>query len=127
MKKMLIGITALLLITIATLYYASVYIERQALQIDSTLNLLQKSVEQRDWSKAEVYLPGLYEQWQSAKATWSIFLDHTEIDSLDTSMHRVLKLVQLHDKIFALTEIDVTRGIVRHIPEIEKVDFKTIF
>lgn len=127
MKKILIGITLLLVATFLGLLYANLTVNKLAKGVESSLNMLQSSIEKNNWNEAKAMLLPLENKWQKTRTAWTIFLDHTELDALDSAMQRIIRLVQLHQKSLALAEISVTRGFVLHIPEIEKLTLRNIF
>jgi len=58
---------------------------------------------------------------------WTVFLDHEEIDNIDTSLVRISKYIETKNTSMAMSEIAVLRQFVKHIPENESLSLKNIF
>ena len=80
-----------------------------------------------NWDQARASLTSVKQDWESTSKTWTVLLDHIEIDNIDTSLARMEKFIDTKDASQALAESATLRQYVGHIPEIESVKLKNIF
>lgn len=100
------------LITHKALYSSSVDLENKLTSIENyTLS--------SDWVNADKTLKKVSEKWMSVKKTWSVLIDHQEIDNIDITLTRMEKFIQCKDTPSALAEAAALIKYVKHIPRKE--------
>lgn len=88
---------------------------------------IQSNTEKNDWTKAKEGLKKVKHDWSGMESTWTILLDHMEIDNIDTSLSRLEKFVEIKDKVQTLSEAATLKQYILHIPQKEGFNLKNIF
>lgn len=125
--RLLYGIAILLVVIVLFAGYLYSHTAKISEGILESLNRLEQKVEEEKWEEASVEVENLKENWQEADALWTPLMDHREIDLLDQSIIKVIRLVQVRHKEDLLVEIDVAKGLVRRIRDKERPDTKNVF
>ena len=127
MKKLGIGITILLIITLAITAYGYTFTMNSAEDMLNNLTELESSVEENEWAQAKQQIDELISNWEEINSIWGLLLDHTEMSKLDISINRINKLIELEDQEKTLVELALTKRFLQQIPENEYPRFTNIF
>ncbi|MCK8825160.1 DUF4363 family protein [Fuchsiella alkaliacetigena] len=127
MKKLGIGITILLIITLAITAYGYTFTMNSAEEMLNDLTELENSIETNNWPQANKEVDELISKWEEINSIWGLLLDHTEMSKLDISINRINKLIELEDQEKTLVELALTKRFLQQIPENEYPRFTNIF
>lgn len=101
--------------------------------LDKTSTDLQKNIEEVEtstssgnWTSAEQNLKQIRDKWSKVSATWSMLIDHQEIDNIEFTLSRTEKFIEARDEASALAENSALMNYVRHIPLKESLNLKNI-
>ncbi|MEG6611426.1 DUF4363 family protein [Pseudoclostridium thermosuccinogenes] len=94
--------------------------------LDSQISAIEKSMKDGMWEDALNKLKALTEDWEKAETSWSMLLDHQEVDNIDSTIARMSQYIENRDISPALAEIETLRLYIRHIPEKEALTLKNI-
>lgn len=79
-----------------------------------------------DWDRATGVVKAIQEDWERHKKWWAVFIDHQEIDNIDTSLVRTSKYIETRESAQAAAELGVLELMLKHIPEKERVNLQNI-
>ncbi|MCK8816547.1 DUF4363 family protein [Natroniella sulfidigena] len=127
MKKTIIYTSILLVITLSLVSYGYIATNNRADQLISKLNALEDNLNNNHWENIKNNTESLNQAWEEANFTWSILMDHNEIDKLDLSISKIISLIELEEKEKALTELRIAKELARQMPSNEKIRIENIF
>ncbi|MCK8826331.1 DUF4363 family protein [Natroniella acetigena] len=127
MKNIIIYTTILLIITLSLVSYVYIITNNRAEQLILKLDTLEDDLTNNNWDTIENNTDSLNQTWEKASFTWSIFMDHNEIDKLALSISKITSLIKLEKKEKALTELKLAKELARQIPTNEKIRIENIF
>jgi uncharacterized membrane protein YvbJ len=125
--KTLISIGILCVMILGTAFYTLKLLSKDSQELESLIDMIETSTQNRDWASVENHLSSLETEWHRAENAWAVLLDHFEIDNIDTSIMRVSKFVETRNVTMALSEIAVLKQYIKHIPEKESFSLKNLF
>lgn len=119
--------TALLLIVLAGAF--SLYFYTTALydQLQESLHRIHHAAEKEDWTEAQRESGQLKEIWARTDASWTPIMDHRQVDHLDESLTRVLKLAELRNREELLVELAVAMRQAKRVKDTEVPTIRNIF
>ncbi len=88
---------------------------------------IEESTLSGNWDKAKENVDSIEKTWSKAEGTWTILLDHAEIDNIDNSLSRMKKYIDSQDRTLALGELANLHQYVKHIPQMESLNLRNIF
>lgn len=126
MKTIWIAVILLALVLIGSialyLYSTSLY---NALQ--DSLDRVERAAEEEDWEHARVESTNMENLWAKTDAAWTPVMDHRQVDRLDESLTRVVKLLELRSRDELLLEIAVARRLAKRVKDSEVPGIRNIF
>ncbi|MFZ5987632.1 MAG: DUF4363 family protein [Bacillota bacterium] len=125
--KVLASLTILLALIIGSSFITNRTLHSTAQRLEDQINKIESSTINGDWNSAQKNLASIEEEWPRVEKTWTVLLDHIEIDNIDTALLRMSKYVETKNSSMALAEIAALRQFIKHIPEKESLSLKNIF
>lgn len=125
--KIIISIAILLAVLIFSGVFTVNMLYKDAGIIESQINDIEELVKNEDWPRVKELLNQMEEKWSGTEKSWTMLVDHMEIDYIDISLTRLKSYIEAEDKTLALGEVGVLRQYVRHIPEKESFKLKNVF
>lgn len=125
--KILASLVILCTVIFGAATFTARVLSNDAERLESYINKVEQSAKNGDWAAAENSLSSIEEEWPKVEKTWTVLLDHIEIDNIDTSLLRMSKYVETRNVSMALAEITALRQYIKHIPEKETLTLKNIF
>jgi hypothetical protein len=117
-------------VLLAVLIFSGIYTTRSLYTnagiIESQINMVENSVKAGDWAKVKALLEDVEEKWSRTEKSWTMLLDHIEIDYIDIALTRLKSYIEAEDKSLTLGEIATLRQYIRHIPEKESFKLKNL-
>jgi len=128
MPRAIIGITTLLVVLLVGTGIAYWAVIDSAEGLLDLLTKLETKVEAEEWQAAKQAAKALENRWEEkVEMLWTPLLDHTQINELENSFTRLMRLVKLESKDDALAELAVSKRLVQNVPNTERVSFKNVF
>lgn len=122
------GVVAGLLISLLVLSIYTLHaFDNTAAQMAGGIDRLEADIFNSDWTGAGDKVEDIKREWDEHKQWWAMFIDHREIDNIDTALVRTLKFIESREKASAAAELAVLRLMIKHIPEEERINLKNIF
>lgn len=125
--KTLSAIIILLALIMAVGYYSYKTLSQTSRNLENYITEIEENTKQNNWKKAEENLTAVQADWSKVQHTWSVLIDHVEIDNIDSTMSRMEKFIETRDTPSALAEAASLKLYVKHIPEKEFVSLKNLF
>ncbi|HHW48411.1 MAG TPA: DUF4363 family protein [Clostridiaceae bacterium] len=126
-----VKIIAIILFLLAVIISSGIFmtnaLSKSSKELGKKITEIEKYIQSEDWNKAMETLNSLKKDWEKTKSTWSMLIDHIEVDNIETSLTRVSKYVELRHAAYAMTEISVLKQYIDHIPEKESFTLENIF
>ncbi len=96
-------------------------------QLQESLGRMHKAVEAEDWEAAGRESKQLQKIWARTDAAWTPIMDHRQVDRLDESLTRVIKLVELRSREDLLIEVAMAMRMAVRIKDTEVPSIRNIF
>ena len=102
-------------------------LESSAGNLGRHLDHLEAAIKNDNWPSADNQVKAITRLWNENKKSWQIFINHEEVDNIDSSLASVKQLVEIREKAVALAEIAVLKLFILHIPEKESLSLVNVF
>lgn len=126
-----IKVAIVLLILICIIFgmgiFANHTLKTTAKTLEQDVDAIETYTVNADWKNAETKLNELNEKWNGIQVTWSILIDHFEIDNINSALAKATQMIKFEDQSAALQEIASLQQSIKHIPEKEKFNIQNIF
>lgn len=126
MRSILLSILFLAVIitgSLSTLYY----LDNQSEELLHKLDILEAQIEAAKWDEANTSTKEFKENWVKVDRTWSMLIDHYEIDYINMDLGELEAYVKNKDKANAMAKVKSLQLLVEHIPDKERPSLKNIF
>ncbi len=107
--------------------FAQTLLKRDSTYLTDLIEEMKDDVRNSKWDNAVDCLKKVDTKWSDVNPTWAALIDHQEIDNIDSTLSRLQMLVESEDKPMALSEAEVLKKYIEHIPEKEKLTLENIF
>jgi len=124
--KMLLSMLLILVILIGFSLWTESYLDKTAGKMLFSLKNVEANIIKNDWNTATKNIKLLKNTWATNKHKWEILLDHQEIDMIDMSLSKVVKLVELKETLQVLPELSELRLLIAHIPDKESLRLSNV-
>jgi hypothetical protein len=108
-------------------FYEQYYLQKSADRILLKLEKVDNAVEGRQWGKIKASLEAVKSEWKRTQKTWTLFLNHVEIDEINMSVAKSAGFAESRNRSMLMAEIITMKELISHIPDMEKVQLKNIF
>lgn len=125
--KVTIAIIILTIAIIGSGGYVIQIISRTSYELEKQVIQVEYNTQKRNWKAAEINLNEFKKTWDSTHKTWTILLDHLEIDIINNSFSRTSRYIQAKDYALALGEEEALRQAIKHIRQKEYLSLINIF
>lgn len=113
-------------IIIFTGVYSQNHLTKTSDKLIQQINEVQNKIEDDDWENATLLVKRLNEDWQQTSKTWSVVLDHFELDAVNMYLARTTKFIESKNSFFSTVELASLRKHIAHMPEKDSVIIKNI-
>ena len=97
-----------------------------AQKLDDHIAGIENAAAGGNWVAAEKSLANMRRDWSQTEKFWSVLLDHSEIDNIESTISKLGKFIQSRNQSLALGEAALLRLYIKHIPEKESFNLKNI-
>ena len=95
--------------------YINQHVEKNANELLSYINDLDKAIEEKRWDDTSVYIANMDQSWKNTKRLWLLFMEHGEIDSIDSITSKIKRFVEIEEREMAIGEIVLLQEALDHI------------
>jgi len=108
------------------IYTVKVYSDT-SVQMVEKIKQAERAVARSNWDGAKEAIGETKLDWDKHKNWWAVFIDHQEIDNIDTALARAEKYIECQERTLATGELAVLKLLLMHIPEKERLKLKNVF
>ncbi len=126
MKTIWIAVVLFLAVLVGS---AVLYIYTTALhnELQDNLHRIHQAAEEENWDEVRRETEQLQKIWARTDASWTPIMDHRQVDRLDESLTRVMKLTELCSRDELLIELALARRMAKRIKDTETPTIRNIF
>lgn len=125
MKPFLLAIFFLIVIISGSLI-SMYYVGNQSEVLQEQLIELEGYIDAENWDKAIALYNDFKQSWVKIDHIWSMLIDHSEIDYINTNLGELEAYIKTKEKADALAKVSSLQWLVKHIPEKELPVLKNI-
>jgi len=126
MKDVLISLI-LSVIMIFTISSSIKYLNTVSQNLSELNDEIEQNINDENWEEAYKITIEYTEKWQSYSKKIKLFLDHQEIDNIETELWQLPQYIKEKSKDEALASVYVLKYLLNHIADIEKIKIENIF
>lgn len=120
----IVVIISALLIVAGIMSYNMLYTQSEDMK--TMIDELEESVKSESWMLASRQYTSIDKKWAKSKDTWSILIDHVEIDYINIDLAELNSFIKSKEKNDALAKLYSLRILFSHIPDKESFTIKNI-
>lgn len=124
--KVVTAIAALTVFIVGISLVALKVLDKTSTELVESISGVESGTASNNWKDAEKYLEQVRSKWSRTSATWSMLIDHQEIDNIEVTLSRMEKFISSRDAASALAETAALKNYVKHIPTRESLNLKNI-
>jgi hypothetical protein len=124
--KVVSAIVVLTVFIVGTSLVMQRVLARTSTDLVESITGVETGTTANDWKGAEKNLEQVRNKWSRISATWSMLIDHQEIDNIEVTLSRMEKFISARDAASALAETSALKNYVNHIPSRESLNLKNI-
>jgi hypothetical protein len=124
--KILIFIAAIIALIFGSSIFTNHLLSTHAQSLEEKILKVEAHTREQKWEAAQTELAAIEKEWPKVENTWTILLDHSEIDNIDESLSKVSEYIKAKSAPLALAELATLKRYVKHIPEKEALSIKNV-
>ncbi|MEJ8553311.1 DUF4363 family protein [Tepidibacter sp. Z1-5] len=126
MKSFIASIIATIIIIFSWNYIYNHYVDNYCIDSIKSLESISNYIDKSHWKNANNEILKLEKSWNRMRKTWSIFLDHHEIDNIDIAMAKLLKNIELKNLNLSYEQLQSLKEFFKIVSENEKLTLTNI-
>lgn len=107
-------------------FFVYSYIDKTTDEFKNTLNMIENVIENEQWDRANIEFIKINQKWNKTRNTWSIILDHHEIDNIDLAISRVNKYISYRNTALSMGEIQVLKTLFSIVKESQGLSLSNV-
>lgn len=121
-------ICIIIIVVIITLdFFTQNYTTKTAGDITENLTELKEDIESNDTNSTQKKLKQLDEKWDEKHDKLAYYIEHDEIEKIDTAFIKVKSFVENDDIPSAVAELETSKFVLEHIEKKYKFNLQNIF
>lgn len=125
MKVVVITILILIIFFVGAIFINQ-HVQFNSEQMKIHTMALDKLIEENMWEEANIHMHELEKSWSDTKKLWLLFMEHSEIDSIDTLTAKVKRFIEIEEREMALGEIVILQEVIDHIIKKQSIKLSNI-
>ena len=126
MKTIYISVTLFCIMLIFIIFSIN-YLDKVCSKLDTINISMDKNIKEAAWEKADVDSLMFLKEWESSSHKVSLFVDHKEMDSINTEFWKLTQYINGRNKDESLASNKVIKFFIEHINKMEKINIQNIF
>lgn len=126
MKNVVISLI-LFIVMIVGITFSLKYLNKASHDLGNLSDEIEQSITDNNWDKAYKSSIEYTEKWKDYAKKIKLFLDHQEMDKIETELWKLPQYIKEETKDESLATVHVLKFLVDHISELEKVNIQNIF
>lgn len=107
--------------------YFTYILEKVSGNIVASIEDIENKIDKDDWKEVQKDIDTLKEKWEGLSNSWSIFVEHSELDSIQVSLLKADEYMSMNNEVLTRAELSVLKYLVRHIYLKQKLELGNIF
>lgn len=124
--KILLFMAAIIALIFGSSVFTNRLLSNHAQSLEEKIIKVEANTREQKWEAAQTELAAIEKEWPKVENTWTILLDHSEIDNIDESLSKVSEYVKAKSSSLALAELATLKRYVNHIPKKEAFSIKNV-
>lgn len=124
--KILLFMAVIIALILSSSIFTNRLLSNHAQSLEEKIIKVETNTREQKWEAAQTELTAIEKEWPKVENTWTVLLDHSEIDNIDESLSKVSEYVKAKSTPLALAELATLKRYVKHIPEKESFNLKNI-
>ncbi len=125
--KVIVTLFVLLSIIFSLSIFANYTLNTTSKELVQDLQKIEAYTIDSDWENAEIIINELNAKWSNIQWTWSLLIDHFEVDNINIALAKTIQMIKFKDQSSALQEIASLLQCIKHVPEMGKFNIQNIF
>ena len=127
-NALIISIFIIVLIVIGNILTQN-YTKQVVEELSSELKQLRKEllIEDIDWGKSKEIINKIEENWHKKYQKMAYFIEHDELEKVETNLVGVKSYAETQEATEAVSELDKSIFVLKHIQDKDKLELKNIF
>ena len=125
MKETLISISIIIVIFCLDIMMQK-YTEKVVSTMNNYINDLRTDIRDENYGKLDQNINDMNDKWDEFKNVLSVYIEHDELEKVETYLAGYKSYVETHDKDMALNDLDKTEFILEHISNKYKFTIENI-
>ncbi len=121
----------ILIITTIILIFAGIweikYFDNTSEYMQADVDYIINALNNNNFELAKNHLKSLDESWSNIKDVWNIFIEHQEIDKVESEIIKYKEYVSLEKKEEALVSGNVLKYLLNHVASTQDIQIDTVF
>jgi len=126
MKNIAISLVIFVIMIICIIFSIN-YLNKESDAFRRLNDEIEQYITEDDWDKAYKSSIEYTEKWKDFSKKLKLFVDHQEIDNIETELWKLPQYIKEQSKEEALASVHVLKFLIDHISELEKVTIENIF
>jgi hypothetical protein len=102
------------------------YLDRTAAELLASLQTIKNDMEHNSWEASLANCVAFNKSWQPVRENWVLFIDHNQINNIETRLARLGELLKARQQSEAAAEISEIIILLQQIPESERLTWRNI-
>lgn len=123
--------TVMLIISTTVLIIAGIwelnYLDDSSMYILSDIDYSKNAINNNNFKLAQEHIKSIEDTWDSMSNVWSIFIDHSEINSIEDALSMYSSYIEQNDKEQSLVYANELDKAFRNVVKNERVNLYNIF
>jgi len=125
MKQSIIMIICIVIIVVGGVFEIK-YLEKSSLYLSSDIEYIQNAIQNKNYDVALTQTNSTYSSWKSVKNIWNIFVNHDEIDEIESAIIELKEHLSFENDEECLVAIEKIKRNLEHTVERQKVKIDNI-
>jgi len=95
-------------------------------ELTQIINQTDQAVQSKIWLQAKTTLHQFEKNWKKTKASWSLLLNHQEVDNIEQSLIRSKRAITAKDYSNAQLELGSLKNYITHVPKKEALNWTNV-
>ncbi len=126
MKNVIISLIIFIIMLLGIAFSLN-YLKKATDDLGRLNDEIEQFIADSNWDKAYKATIEYTEKWNSYAEKFKLFVDHQEMDQIETELWKLPQYIKEKAKEEALASVHVLKFLVNHLSELEKVNMQNIF
>lgn len=109
-----------------SIFFSINYLNKSCTTLENLDSKLENQIESNSWEYAYGTSLKLMEDWDKYSKVISVFVNHAEIDNINSELWKLTQYVKCRNSDESLASVHTIKFYLRHITELEKVNIQNI-